>query len=85
MQNYNSKIKYLVKFAKLDTLVLLTALVSIAGCTDVQPWERGNLAKPIMAADPLPLQSAVRQHNYASREAAGAASSGASGGGCGCN
>jgi len=66
------------------TLWLLPTLL-LSACADVQPWERGNLAKGIMAADPLPLQSAVRQHNYASREAAGAASSGASGGGCGCN
>jgi hypothetical protein len=67
--------------------LLLACLVSLlqTGCSEVQPWERGNLAKGIMAADPLPLQSSVRQHNYASREAAGAASSGASGGGCGCN
>jgi hypothetical protein len=57
----------------------------LSACTEVQPWERGNLAKPIMSADPSPLQSSLRQHNYASREAAGAASSGAAGGGCGCN
>jgi len=57
----------------------------LSACSEVQPWERGNLAKDIMASDPYPLQSLVRQHNYSSREAAGAASSGASGGGCGCN
>ncbi|WP_347986938.1 DUF4266 domain-containing protein [Methylomonas sp. AM2-LC] len=68
------------------TLPLFLTLGTLScACTEVQPWERGNLAKPVMAADPLPLQSAIRQHNYASREAAGAASSGASGGGCGCN
>ncbi len=57
----------------------------LAACSEVKPWQRGNLAKPIMAADPSPLLSSMRQHNYASREAAGAASSGAGGGGCGCN
>lgn len=51
----------------------------------VQPWERGNLAKPIMAPDPSSLQSSLRVHIYASREAAGAATFGAAGGGCGCN
>ncbi|MGD0962191.1 MAG: DUF4266 domain-containing protein [Methylomonas sp.] len=63
----------------------LLAAVLLPGCADVQPWERGNLAKPIMSPDSSYLQSSLRHHNYASREAAGAASSGASGGGCGCN
>jgi hypothetical protein len=67
------------------TLKLLALGACLSGCTAVQQWERGNLAKAIMAADPSPLQAALRQHNYASREAAGAASSGATGGGCGCN
>ncbi|MCX7056902.1 MAG: DUF4266 domain-containing protein [Proteobacteria bacterium] len=64
--------------------VVGTACLS-TGCTSVAAWERGNLAKPIMAADPLPLQSSLRVHIYASREAAGAATFGAAGGGCGCN
>jgi hypothetical protein len=61
----------------------LTLLLS--GCSEVQPWERGNLAKNIMAVEMSPAQASLRQHNYASREAAGAASSLSSGGGCGCN
>lgn len=67
---------------RLLALIALTALAG--GCTDVQPWERGNLAKPQMALDPYPLQSALRQHNYSSREAASAAAN-SQGGGCGCN
>lgn len=68
-----------------NVFCLVMASVSLIACSNVQPWERGNLAKPQMALDANPLQSAVRAHNYASREAAGAASLGASGGGCGCN
>jgi len=64
---------------------LLIMIMALTACSSVQPWERGNLAKHQMASDPSPLLSTLRQHNYASREAAGAASSGASGGGCGCN
>jgi hypothetical protein len=60
------------------------ALLS-GGCTAVQPWERGNLARNIMAVEISPAQASLRQHNYASREAAGAASALTSGGGCGCN
>ena len=59
------------------TLLMLTA------CAPVQPWERGNLAKPQMALDPYPLQSTLRAHNYGSREAATGGNA-AQGGGCGC-
>ncbi|MDP3332745.1 MAG: DUF4266 domain-containing protein [Methylococcaceae bacterium] len=63
---------------------LIFVLVSIlTACAPVQPWQRGNLAKPQMASDPYPLQSALRAHNYGSREAA-AGSNAAQGGGCGC-
>ena len=58
-------------------------LLSLTACTPVQPWERGNLAKPQMALDPYPLQSALRAHNYGSREAT-AGGNAAQGGGCGC-
>jgi hypothetical protein len=65
-------------------LFALLILTTLTACTNVQPWERGNLAKPQMALDPYPLQTAVSQHNYSSREAASAANN-AQGGGCGCN
>jgi hypothetical protein len=64
-------------------LLLLAVLTVLTGCTNVQPWERGNLAKPQMALDPNPLQSSLRAHNYGSREAS-AGGNAASGGGCGC-
>ena len=63
----------------------LCLVFGLNACSTVEPWERGNLAKPIMAPDPTPLQSSLRVHIYASREAAGAATFGAAGGGCGCN
>jgi Domain of unknown function (DUF4266) len=62
---------------------LLILSICLVGCANVQPWERGNLAKPQMALDPYPLQSALRAHNYGSREAA-AGGNAAQGGGCGC-
>ncbi len=67
----------------LGKLLLLAVGVLLIGCTSVQPWERGNLAKPQMALDPYPTQSALRAHNYGSREAA-AGGNAAQGGGCGC-
>jgi hypothetical protein len=61
----------------------VTAFIALSACAQVQPWERGNLAKPQMALDPYPLQSALRAHNYGSREAS-ASGNAAQGGGCGC-
>jgi hypothetical protein len=62
-------------------LVLLSLCVS--ACAPVEPWERGNLAKPEMAFDFDPMQNRYREHVYRSREAAVAGDS-AEGGGCGC-
>jgi hypothetical protein len=64
-------------------LALLLAGIGLAGCANVAPWERGILAKPQMALDPHPLQSALRSHVYSSREAASGGDA-AAGGGCGC-
>ncbi|WP_347986722.1 DUF4266 domain-containing protein [Methylomonas sp. AM2-LC] len=65
--------------------LLCILLINLTGCTPIQPWERGNLAKPQMALDPDPLLNGMRAHNYSSREAAPGASFGSGGGGCGCN
>lgn len=73
-----------MKYNKQALIVLLIALgASLTSCTHVEPWQRGNLAKPHMALDPNPMQSTLRNHTYSSREAASSGSS-ASGGGCGC-
>jgi hypothetical protein len=63
-------------------------LVAAAGCARVEPWvkpyERENLADPIMAWDRDPVSSSYMRHVYDSREGARGANGGA-GGGCGCN
>ncbi|WP_371928920.1 DUF4266 domain-containing protein [Methylomonas aurea] len=64
-------------------LIALFTAPFLTACAEVQPWERGNLAKPQMALDPYPLQSELRGHSYGAREAAGAGNAG-TGGGCGC-
>ncbi len=67
-------------------ILALTALVLLAGCSmqPVQPWERGDLARPEMAFEPDPLQAGYRRHVEFSKEAAtGGPTLG--GGGCGCN
>jgi hypothetical protein len=70
-------------------VVLRAALVAAmacgaTACESVQPWERGDLAKPQMAIDPNPTNSMLRAHTFASREAAQGGNAGV-GGGCGCN
>jgi hypothetical protein len=50
----------------------------------VQPWEKGNLARPEMLFDGDPLQSRFEQHIYFSKENM-TGGYGVGGGGCGCN
>jgi hypothetical protein len=75
-----------VKAARLLGIALL--LLAAGGCSRLEPWvkpyERENIADPIMAWDGNPVSSSYMQHVYESREGARGAS-GASGGGCGCN
>ncbi len=54
------------------------------GCAIVKPWEREMLARPDMAWDPDPLETARRGHVYFSKEATPPGGPGG-GGGCGCN
>lgn len=67
---------------------LACALLIMSGCASVEPWvkpyERANLADPIMAFDRNPVASAYMHHVYESREGARGAA-GSTGGGCGCN
>ena len=73
-----------MRISKLAAAMLLLMMsVMLIACSTVQPWERGNLAKPQMALDPYPGQSMYREHNYGSREASSGGGS-AKGGGCGC-
>lgn len=72
-------------FAVIATLTLAAA---VSGCSNVEPWvkpyERDNLADPIMALDSDPVYSSYLQHVYEAREGA-KGGEGAAGGGCGCN
>ena len=67
-------------------LLLAAALALLAGCAvqPVQPWEKGDLAKPAMGFAPDPLEDRYSQHIYTSKENA-SGGYGAGGGGCGCN
>jgi len=64
------------------------AIPLLNSCSDqlvrVKPYERGVLAKPVMAENLDPLQKAMTEHAYFSREAS-FGGGGVGGGGCGCN
>jgi hypothetical protein len=59
-------------------------LTSCAGVQQVQPWEKGDLAKPEMTFGGEPLDKAFTEHIYFSKEGA-SGGGGVGGGGCGCN
>ncbi len=73
------------------TALLVLSATLLGGCSSitsiepwVQPYERQNLADPIMSFDRNPVDSAYMHHVFQAREGARGAEGGA-GGGCGCN
>lgn len=66
---------------------LLACMGLLSGCAalaTVQPWEKGDLARPAMGFEPDRLDAAFVEHTYSSKEGVfGGATVG--GGGCGCN
>jgi len=67
-------------------LLPLVLLAALTGCSSlgVQPWERDVLARPDMSLDGDPLDAAIDDHIYFSKEAS-SGGRGFGGGGCGCN
>ncbi|BEH14299.1 hypothetical protein MAALD49_16670 [Marinobacter shengliensis] len=67
---------------------LLVATVAVSGCSSVKPWvkpyERDNLADPVMSLSRHGTADSYMHHVYQARESARGAEGG-SGGGCGCN
>ncbi|MBU2955419.1 DUF4266 domain-containing protein [Marinobacter sp. F3R08] len=69
-------------------VALLLAMVAVSGCSSVKPWvkpyERDNLADPVMSLSRHGTADSYMHHVYQARESARGAEGG-SGGGCGCN
>lgn len=77
------------KFMKfISRIILCFSSLFLCNCAEqlvrVQPYERGNLAGPLMSQERDPLQKAMTEHAYFSREAS-FGGGGVGGGGCGCN
>ena len=66
------------------SLLLLSTLTACSVQPWVKPYERSNLADPIMSFSKDPLSQGYIHHVYQAREGARGAEGG-SGGGCGCN
>jgi hypothetical protein len=71
---------------KLSLCALAVMFAAGAGCANVgvKPWQRGVLARDDMQIVADPLDSAIDEHIYFSKEAS-SGGQGFGGGGCGCN
>jgi len=67
----------------LSIIVLSLACLAV-GCSTVKPWDRDLLAEKKMQLVPAPLDNALDEHVFFSKEAA-SGGQGTGGGGCGCN
>ncbi len=65
---------------------LLVVLLTFVGCSSmgVEPWDRDILAKDEMQLTTDPVEAALDDHIYFSKEAS-SGGRGFGGGGCGCN
>jgi hypothetical protein len=72
----------------INCLFISVLATLLCACSNVSPWvkpyERQNLADPIMSFERDPVSTRYMNHVYEAREAARGAE-GSAGGGCGCN
>ena len=81
MARLHNKVKSLtIRSSILTIMILLTGCASLG----VEPWERDLLAKKEMALTSSPIDAALDDHIYFSKEASSGGKS-FGGGGCGCN
>jgi hypothetical protein len=75
-----------MKIDRLSILCLVAGTALVSGCSSlgVKPWQRDVLAREEMRLDANPLDAAIDDHMYFSKEASSGGRSYA-GGGCGCN
>jgi hypothetical protein len=75
-----------MKIDRLRFLCLVAGAALATGCSSlgVKPWQRDVLAREEMRLDANPLDAAIDDHMYFSKEASSGGRSYA-GGGCGCN
>lgn len=82
--SYRSTARRAVSLTTLLGALALTGCAGMDSLGKVQPWEKGNLARPEMGFETDPLRKAFLEHTYTSKESA-SGGTGVAGGGCGCN
>ena len=72
--------------SRLSLALAMLAVAAVTGCSSlgVKPWQHDVLARQEMQLDSDPLDAAIDDHLYFSKEASSGGRSFA-GGGCGCN
>lgn len=73
-----------MKIVSLSSALMLLAALSGCSTLGVRPWEREVLARKDMLLDAAPVDAALDDHIYFSKEAS-SGGRGFGGGGCGCN
>lgn len=71
------------RFALAAVLFVATSCMLLSGCAAVQPWDRDELADPIMRLQGSPLDRGVEEHHLEYREGSSGGTN-AEAGGCGC-
>jgi hypothetical protein len=71
---------------RLRAAACLGLAVALGGCSSlgVKPWQRDLMARRSMQPDGYPIDAAIDEHIYFSKEAS-SGGKGFGGGGCGCN
>ena len=71
---------------RIGSMGIVALVVLASGCSSmgVEPWERDILAKEEMQLTTDPVEAAIDDHIYFSKEAS-SGGRGFGGGGCGCN
>lgn len=75
-----------MKRGRRSVLLVITGTIIVSGCSSlgVKPWQRDVLAREEMQLNADPVDAAIDDHLYFSKEASSGGRSFA-GGGCGCN
>jgi hypothetical protein len=72
----------------ISKIFVCALLLTLSACSNFEPWvkpyERANLADPIMSFGRDPVSASYSHHVHEAREGA-RGGVGSSGGGCGCN
>jgi hypothetical protein len=76
----------MIKTRRGSVLLAAIAIAAASGCSSLgaKPWQHGTLAREDMQVGGDPMDAAIDDHLYFSREAS-SGGRGFAGGGCGCN